>query len=321
MGELTYLGFMGRIVIIFLLVVLVAVAATVWSASSRAQAALRDFPPTGAFITVDGTRLHYRQAGSGPDLVLIHGSSGNIRDFDFGMFYALATRYRVTAFDRPGLGHSDPIADPSIAAQVALIKAAATDLGITRPIVVGQSYGGSLALEWGLQGGPVALVLISSPSLPWPGDLDPWYRLTRNPLGRALGSWLAAAWVPDAYVAASVTAIFAPNPAPAGYAGKIGSGLTTRASSLAANASQINALRAQLVAMEPLYPRLTLPIELIHGDADTIVPLKIHSAPLSLLLPDAHLTVLPGVGHMPHHAALPQVLAVIDAAARRAGLR
>ena len=312
---------MGRIVTIFFLVVLVAIAATIWRATGRAHSALRDFPPTGAFVTVAGTRLHYRQAGSGPDLVLIHGSSGSIRDFDFGMFEALATRYRVTAFDRPGLGYSDPIADPGIAAQVAVIKAAAADLGITRPIVVGQSYGGSLALHWGLQGGPAALVLISSPSLPWPGDLDPWYRLTRNPAGRVLGSWLAAAWVPDAYVAASVTAIFAPNTTPAGYAAKIGSALTTRAASLGANASQINALRAQLVAMEPLYPGLTLPVELIHGDADTIVPLKIHSAPLSLLLPDAKLTVLPGIGHMPHHVALPQVLAVIDRAALRAGLR
>ena len=312
---------MARIMIVFLLLLLVAFGATVWRATARSQAALRAFPPTGAFVTIEGTRLHYRQAGTGPDLVLIHGSSGNIRDFDFGLFDALAMKYRVTAFDRPGLGHSQAIADPSIAAQVRLIKAASSVLGITRPLVVGQSYGGSLALDWGLQGGPAALVLISSPSLPWPGDLDPWYRLTRNAVGRVLGSWLAAAWVPDAYVAASVTAIFAPNPAPQDYAGKIGSALTTRAGSLAANASQINALRAQLVAMEPLYPGLTLPVELIHGDADTIVPLKIHSGPLALLLPDANLTVLPGVGHMPHHAALPQVLTVIDAAARRAGLR
>ena len=56
----------------------------------------------------------------------------------------------------------------------------------------------------------------------------------------------------------------------------------------------MNALRDQLVAMQPLYPRLTLPVELLHGTADTIVPLTIHSEPLSHILPNARLTVLDG---------------------------
>jgi len=53
----------------------------------------------------------------------------------------------------------------------------------------------------------------------------------------------------------------------------------------------------------------------VHGTADTIVPLVIHSQPLSGLLPQAHLTVLPGVGHMPHHARMQVVLDAIDRAA------
>lgn len=312
---------MTRALVILLLVIGAGVAATLWRGSARAAAALRDFPPTGAFVTVGGTRLHYRQGGSGPDLVLIHGASGNIRDFDFGLFDALAKTYRVTAFDRPGLGHSDPITDPGLAAQVRLIKAAAAQVGITAPLVVGQSYGGSLALEWGLQGGPAALVLISSPTMPWPGDLDIWYRVNATPFGGLVAPQIAAAWAPGGYVDAAITAIFAPDPVPQGYVEQIGSALTTRAGSLRANAAQINALRAELVAMQAGYGGLSVPVELIHGDADTIVPLTIHAGPLSQILPDAPLTVLPGVGHMPHHARLPEVLAVIDRAALRAGLR
>lgn len=312
---------MVRLVIIIGLVVLALAAGTVIRASLREAAALRAYPATGLFVTVDGKRVHYRQTGAGHDLVLIHGSSGNIRDFDFGMLEALAKSYRVTAFDRPGLGHSDPIADPGIAAQVRVIKAAATELGIVNPLVVGQSYGGSLALEWGLQGGAAGLVLISSPSMPWPGDLDIWYRINATALGHALAPGLAAAWAPQSYVDGAISAIFAPNAVPAGYRSNIGSGLTTRASALRANAAQINALRGQLVAMQARYGGLTLPVELVHGDADTIVPLAIHSGPLSQILPDVRLTVLPGIGHMPHHAALPEVLAAIDRAADRAGLR
>ena len=73
--------------------------------------------------------------------------------------------------------------------------------------------------------------------------------------------------------------------------------------------------------IEPSLPSLALPIELVHGDADTIVPLTIHSLPLSQRLPNAQLIVLPGVGHMPHHTHPEVVLAAIDRAAARAGLR
>jgi len=64
-------------------------------------------------------------------------------------------------------------------------------------------------------------------------------------------------------------------------------------------------------------PTLPLPIELIHGDADTTVPLTIHSQPLSTILPDARLTILPGTGHMPHHAHPDVIIAAIDRASLR----
>lgn len=306
---------------VLLALLVLFVAATFWRGAAREAATLRGIAPSGAFMTMDGTRLHYLQVGAGPDLVLIHGSSGNIRDFDFGLLDTLAKSYRVTAFDRPGLGFSGTIADPSIAAQLHLIQSAAAELGIRNPIVVGQSYGGTLALEWGLQGGPAALVLVSSPALPWPGDLGTYYKVMDTWAGRLIVPWLAAAWLPAGYVETAVAAAFAPDAAPPDYAARMGSALTTRAGSLRANADQVNALRAQLVQMQVGYPGLTLPIELLHGDADTTVPLHIHAQPLSVLLPNATLTVLPGIGHMPHHAALPQVLAAIDRAAARAGLR
>ena len=76
---------------------------------------------------------------------------------------------------------------------------------------------------------------------------------------------------------------------------------------------------AQIVAQESPYPQLTLPVELIHGTADTIVPLAIHATPLASRLPNATLTVIDGAGHMPHYSHPTQVLAAIERAALRAG--
>jgi pimeloyl-ACP methyl ester carboxylesterase len=275
------------------------------------------YPPTGQFVTVDGLRLHYEMAGSGPDLVMIHGASGSLRDLTFALRDQLTDRFRVIVVDRPGLGHSDPLPDTSLLAQARAIKAGVAQLGVTDPVVLGQSYGGAVALAWALDGGPRALVLVGSPSMPWPGKLDPWYRLTSTAVGRALVIPLASAFVPQSYVSAATTAVFAPDPVPPGYEAHLGTAMALRRPSLAVNTAQINALRAELVTMEPRYPTLTLPVELIHGTADTIVPLTIHSGPLSQLLPNVRLTTIDGAGHMPHHSHSAAVIAAIDRAALR----
>lgn len=300
---------------------LVAVAAlagvTLWRAVAREAAAEAAFPPSGQFVTVDGLRLHYEMAGQGPDLVMIHGASGSLRDLTFALRDHLTDRFRVTVVDRPGLGHSDPMEDVSLAAQAKVIKAGMAQLGVTDPIVLGQSYGGAVALAWALEGGPRALVLVGSPSMPWPGPLDPWYRLTATWVGRSFATPAVAAFVTESHVRRVTADVFAPDPVPPGYDDWLGTPLTLRRATLATNAAQVNALRAELVVMEPRYPRLTLPVELVHGSADTIVPLAVHSGPLSALLPNATLTTIPGAGHMPHHGHPDIIIAAILRAALR----
>ena len=306
-----------RLAASFLVAAVGLVGATHWRASAREASAEAAYPPSGQFVTVDGKRLHYEMKGTGPDLVMIHGASGSLRDLTFALRDRLTDRYRVTVVDRPGLGHSDPQDETSLLAQARFIKAGVAQLGVKDPVVLGQSYCGSVALAWALDGGPKALVLVGSPSMPWPGKLDIWYRATDNAIGRAVAIPLASAFVPDTYVRKAIDAVFAPDLVPAGYDDFLGTQLTLRRATLAANVAQVNALRAELVEMEPHYPSLGLPVELIHGTEDTIVPLHIHSQPLSQLLPNATLTVISGAGHMPHHAHAAEVIAAIDRAALR----
>ena len=294
---------------------------TLWRSAARQAVAEATWPPLGQFVMVKGKRVHVLVRGQGPDLILIHGASGNLRDYTPGLVEALAGQYRVIAFDRPGLGYSDDLpGSQHLAVQAAHLAAAARQLGVRNPIILGQSYGGAVALAWAVtrpDPAPVALVLVASPSLPWPGGLDPWYRLTASDFGRAVAVPLASAFTPDAYLTASMSAIFTPEPVPTGYGQNIGVGLTLRRASLVANARQVNALRTEIVAMQPQYPALTLPIELLHGDADTVVPLAIHSLPLSKIIPTAHLTVIPDAGHMPHQIHQGLVVAAVNRARLR----
>ena len=293
-------------------------------ATAREAAAEAAFPPVGQILTVDGLRVHALVAGTGPDLVLIHGASGNLRDFTFALIPALTGRFRVIAFDRPGLGWSDPlpVAADSPADQAAHLRRAADQLHVTTPIVLGHSYGGAVALAWALDAADTrALVLVSAASMPWEGSI--WFM--HNVMGSSIGAHsivpLVTAFAGNATAENAVRGIFAPDVMPDGYLEHIGAPLTMRRASLHANSAQVAELKPHIIAQSARYADLTLPIEMIHGDTDTIVPLNVHSLPLSRLLPNAHLTILPGTGHMPQHSQMPAVIAAIERAASRAGLR
>lgn len=296
-------------------------AVTLWRAGQREAEAEAAFPPEGVFVTVDGVKLHAVVAGRGRDLVLIHGASGSARDFTSGFMQRLTDRYRVIAVDRPGFGWSEPAMEGTgIHEDARLIRGAAAALGARRPIVLGHSYGGAVALAWA-EDAPetmAALVLVSAPSHGWDTPLSTFYRLTSMPWLRRIIVPLVTAWVPDSVVRAATAEVFAPNPVPDGYLAAFGAGMSLRRQTLYINATERAGLLPQVQAMVPAYPLLTMPIEAVHGDADTIVSLHIHSEPLAREVSSVNLTTLPGIGHMPHHAAPQAVAAAIDRAALRA---
>ena len=106
--------------------------------------------PTEHYINIENTRLHYVEAGAGHDVVLIHGNAGSVDDFDFQSLGRLCLDYRVIAIDRPGHGKSDrpKDSDATLQYQVHLLHETLSQLGITRPVLVGHSWGGSLALTY-----------------------------------------------------------------------------------------------------------------------------------------------------------------------------
>ncbi|RSK35148.1 alpha/beta hydrolase [Rhodovulum iodosum] len=278
-------------------------------------------PPSGRFLTVRGRRVHYQTEGRGPDVILIHGASGNLRDFTFDLTGRLAPAYRVTAFDRPGLGYSEALSDrgDSPAAQAAQLDAAAGRLGIRRAVVLGHSYGAAVAMAWALNhpARVAGVVTLAGVTMPWPGQLAPWYSMASTGLGSALVSAVAT----EARARGALARFFAPQPVPAGYADFVGIDLALRPATLRASARQVDSLRPSLVEMSARYPGLDLPVEVVHGTADRTVGIDIHSRPLAARLPRARLTALDGVGHMVHHAAPRATRAAIDRAAARAGLR
>jgi pimeloyl-ACP methyl ester carboxylesterase len=303
---------------------IVFVLTTSWRATVRERTAEAAYPPTGEIVTVDGVRMHAQIQGNGPDLVLIHGSSGSLRDFNFGLMAELSRSWRVIAVDRPGLGWSDaaPGTD-TISRQAALIRKTAAHFGADMPVVLGQSYGGAVALAWAVEAPDSlsALVTVSTPSHPWVTGLSMFYRLTAHPVGQAILVPLLSAFVPAERLVQEVNSVFAPQTAPHGYAEHFGPGMTLRRKTLRANARQRAQLLHDITALSQRYNEISIPVEIVHGDADPAVGLSIHAQRFESEVSSASLTVLKGIGHMPHHSAVSEVVAAAERATNRAGLR
>lgn len=267
--------------------------------------------------------MHAVVRGAGPDLVLIHGASGNLHEFD-ELAERLAPHFRTFALDRPGLGHSDglDLDDTGTAAQARHLSRAAWALGARNPLVLGHSYGGSVALAWALEGDLdlAGLLLLSAPTMPWDGRLDIWYRLAKTDFGISHAIPAVAGFVPEFWLRRMVDEVFAPEPVPPGYFDAKGTLLAIRRETLRHNTAQINRLLADILDQQGQHRHLDLPVEILHGTDDRVVPVALHSRLLAPRLAGSRLTELPGAGHMPHLTRMQAVETALLRLAARAGL-
>ena len=105
--------------------------------------------PTSKFITVDRARIHYRDEGSGPVVVLLHANFSNLIDWD-PWVEALKDRYRVVRFDMTshGLTGPDPTGDYTQRRTLALAEQFIDALGLEQFTIGGTSMGGTVAIHY-----------------------------------------------------------------------------------------------------------------------------------------------------------------------------
>lgn len=312
-----------RILVFALALLLIGLAAgAIWT-TVLVTAAEERHPTTGAF-TATGTRLRHREwPGAGPTVVLLHGAFGGIEDWaDSGVADALAARgMRVLAFDRPGHGYSDAgtvRTDP--ASQAAALRAAADELGAERPIVVGFSFGGAVALAWALtaERSPSALVLLNPATHPWRTGYDPAYDLVHLPV---LGGILAATWltpIAERLAAGSLAKAFAPEALPERFTERSPWRLALRPASFRRNAAEVRDLEPFLDAWHPRYADLRMPVEILASRDDQVVSPILHARRLADAVGGAALREIAGVGHQLAWARTDDVVEAVVRAAQRA---
>jgi pimeloyl-ACP methyl ester carboxylesterase len=137
-----------------------------WFAAALAQ------QPERRDVVVAGARIAYRAWGStgSPGVVLVHGGAAHSGWWDH--VAPLLTGHRVVALDLTGHGDSDRRAeyDPLLWARE--VVAVAADAGLDRPVVVGHSMGGWVAVTVGVEHAAEvgSVVVIDSPLNDQPPD-------------------------------------------------------------------------------------------------------------------------------------------------------
>ncbi|MFZ2068258.1 MAG: alpha/beta hydrolase [Xanthobacteraceae bacterium] len=279
-----------------------------------AKRAERNNPPRGKFVEVNGVRLHYIERGDGEPLVLLHGNGSMIQDFvSSGLLEKAAHKYRVIVFDRPGFGFSDrprlTIWTPE--AQAELIHKALRQIGISDAVVLGHSWGASVAIALALRAPALVSRLVLASGYYYPtvrGDvLFSWQAIPviGDILSYTLSPILARVMWP-----ALMKKIFGPSVVPKKFAG-FPKEMALRPSQLRASAAESALMVPAAFASRKDYAALTMPVAIIAGEDDKLVDTDKQSARLHQDITQSTLRRVPGVGHMVHQSATDAVMAAI----------
>ncbi len=267
-------------------------------------------------VTIHGHDVGYRMAGNGPVVLLIHGIAGSSRAWR-AVMPTMAERFTVIAPDLIGHGESaKPVGDYSLGAHASGMRDLLGALGVEQASVVGQSFGGGVALQLAYQHPECCerLVLVDSGGLgrevSWmlrfmtlPGSeylmplLFPWFvRSTGDEVSRRLHRQgvrmgrLAEMW--NAY--ASLTES------------------ENRHAFVRTIRAVIDPGGQTVSASDRLYLAAEMPTLIVWGDQDTIIPVS-HAYAAHEAIPGSRLEIIEGAGHFPHVERPEQFLdAVLD---------
>jgi pimeloyl-ACP methyl ester carboxylesterase len=274
-------------------------------------------PPAVEAKTVEVHRrsVSYLEAGSGPLLVLIHGMAGTAENWR-SVIEPLGLRHTVIAPDFPGHGLSAPGGgDYSLGSLASGLRDLLLTLGHERATLVGHSLGGGVALQFTYQFPEMVerLALVSSGGLG--PDVSPILRAAALPgadlfiaatagIGQRAGSVLGRGlgmlgMRPSADVAEVAR----------GYATLADA--ERRKAFLATLRAVVGTEGQRVAALDRLYLAEALPLLILWGERDPIIPVA-HAEAAHRALPGSRLEVFEEVGHLPQIEAPGRFIAALE---------
>lgn len=255
-------------------------------------------------LTIHGRRLTYRLAGKGPLVLLIHGMAGSATTWKQVM-PALSEHFTVLAPDLLGHGESDKVkGDYSLGSMASTLRDLIVALGYKRATVVGQSYGGGIAMQLAYQYPERCerLVLVDAGGLG--KEVNPLLKMLTLPGSEAV--LLVACAPPVRHVVETIGRIaFGKKLADATVIPELWRSYSSLGT-MEGRRAFLRTLRAvidprgqSISATEKLYMAAGIPTLIIWGEDDRIIPVE-HARAAHAAIPGSWLEIIEGVGHYPH---------------------
>lgn len=254
-------------------------------------------------VSIHGQRFGYRRGGEGPVLLLLHGIAGSSRTWIPAM-HLLQRDFTVLAPDFLGHGQSaKPLGDYSLGNHASTLRDFLHLLGIERATVVGQSFGGGVAMQFAYQFPEMCerLILVDAGGL---GREVSWIlRLITLPAAEYVMPVLFPTFVRDwgNSVARFLDDRGIRN-APAAEMWRSYTSLTegeNRQAFVRTMRAVIDPGGQTVSAIDRLYLAARTPTLIVWGDRDKIIPV-VHAYNAHKAIPNSRLEIMEGVGHFPH---------------------
>lgn len=284
------------------------VAAWFYRDHPPAQVEARWATPPSQFVEIDGVRLHYREEGEGPPVVLLHANYASLFMWE-PWAAALKDRYRVIRVDLPahGLTGPEPSGNYSLQRIQSLFEQFVDARGLERFVVVGTSIGGTVAMRYAADHPEriERLVMIS------PGSLEARVRGRTTPANVPKIADVLAWVTPRAFTAYMLRNDYGD---PARVTDAVIDEWYAMWMREGNRQAMIDLLRQYVSGgVEAKIRSIRVPVLLIWGEKNKRVPLALAYETRALLgnSPQVQLEVLPGIGHMLVQEAPKQSAAVI----------
>jgi pimeloyl-ACP methyl ester carboxylesterase len=237
---------------------------------------------------VGGQRIAYRESGTGPPLVLLHGWPLDSREFS-RQLDGLADEFRVVAWDAPGAGRSsDPPATSRLEDWAHWLAEFIEVVELAPAHVAGLSFGGGLALELFRQHPDVvrSLILMSAYA-GWGGSLS------GEEVQRRVELTLRNTELPPTQWAPALIATLLPEGSDAGLADELG----TMIADVHPSATRIAIQAFAEADLTDTLVEVDVPTLLLYGGLDVRSPREVWE-PIHAGIAQSRLVVIPDAGHM-----------------------
>ncbi|RUW20807.1 alpha/beta fold hydrolase [Mesorhizobium sp. M1A.F.Ca.IN.020.06.1.1] len=309
----------GGLLVAAAAVVLGFMLATSWIATK----AERLVPACGKFIEIGGSRIHYVETGEGRPIVFLHGLGAQLHHFRHTLFGRFGAGYRLIALDRPGSGYSVRAGGASgrLPEQAEVVRRFIEELGLERPLIVGHSLGGAIALALAIEHATaISGIALIAPLTHLEARVRQKFDLLYVP--SRLKRWILAHTlaIPYSlkYAEPTMKFIFAPQAVPGDYMIAGGGWLGLRPAHFQATSTDIVAVEEDLGRLEQRYGEILMPAGILFGADDRVLGIAAHGEPMPGRIRELDFERVQGLGHMPQFVEPERVVAFIERIAARA---